>query len=526
MSIAESETYCQIHPTMQINFFCVNHKAGCCKICKEETHGALCNVKLKKKVFKITDVKEDMSAMIETMKKMVENMRSSLLDDCFSVSDLENQKQVIFDEMKSSRQQVETFLNKFESDVKENLELACSAAQETLLDNKRKIEQKINVIQKRTETAEKIKEFELSGFKMFLIKNKFHTDYIENQMQIECIIKEMKNVCFVAKPIYDLNQQENQITIRNGYEVKSCGQSLIGKIQSELGDIEFSSSTVEADEGTVDKCARLEKDIAPNDYNSEHITTNNSEKYQLNERFLIERRNKDVCIICVGFLSSNKIVLTDDFDARVLVYNTNGSKVGQIKLKEAADAMTVIDEKQIVVSLEKGIVFLDVLEMKIKNKKFLDDYIEALSFVNNKIYACLQHKGVLVMDLSGTILQTLPCIKGHLYICTTITDILYSVIDENSNTLQCHDIDRKKIELFNFECSGKVNGIACDKDENVYIVIDNSEVIKFHNTTKTFSTVLTANDGLNNPLNIDCCDNGNRLLIINDGKEVKIYQKS
>ncbi|VDI03226.1 Hypothetical predicted protein [Mytilus galloprovincialis] len=523
ISIDESETYCPIHPTMRNKFFCVTHKAACCNTCKEETHGTECNVKLKKKLFKITDVQGDMNAMIETTKNIVENIRTGLLNDFCSVSDLENQKQIIFHEIKNSRQQVEKFLNEFERGVKEKLELACSAATKALIDNKENIEQKLNVIQKRTDTAEKIKESAVSGFQMFLIKNKFHTDYIEDQMQIECLLKEMKNVHFVAKPMYDLNHQANQITIRNGYEVRGVGHSLTGKKQQEFDDIEFSSSTVEADEGTVDKCVRSEKDIIPNDYISEHIITKESEKYKLNEHFLIERVNKDVCVICVRFLSSNKIVLTDDFVARVLVYNTNGSKVGQVKLKEAADEMTVIDETCIAVSLENEIVFLDVLQMKIKKKKLLDDYIEALSYANNKIYACMQHKGVLIMDLSGNILQTLPYIKGHLYICTTVTDILYSVIDENSNTLQCHYIDRKKIELFNFECSGKVNGIACDKDENVYIVIDNSKVIKFHNTTKTFSTVLTANDGLNNPLNIDCCDNGNRLLIINDGNVVNIY---
>lgn len=113
---------------------------------------------------------------------------------------------------------------------------------------------------------------------MFLIKNKFHTDYIEDQMQIECLLKEMKNVHFVAKPMYDLNHQANEITIRNGYEVRGVGHSLTGKKQPEFDDIEFSSSTVEADEGTVDRCVRSEKDITPNDYISEHIITKESEK--------------------------------------------------------------------------------------------------------------------------------------------------------------------------------------------------------------------------------------------------------
>lgn len=528
ISLSELESNCQTHPKMKIKFFCVTHNTPCCNLCKEESHGFECDVQLKENFWKLTDIRGDMNAMIETMKSLVSNMRRELLSDHWNAVEMEKQKQIIYDEIKTNRQKVDTFLDEFENDVKEKLDTAFSAAQQALRDNKSNIEQKLNLIKKRTEIAERIKTLGLSELKMFLIKNKFHADFMENKTQIDCLVRGRKDVSFVVKPMYDLNHQVKQIRISTGFEVRSVDQSHIDRQPSKFDDMELSSSTVEADEGDLKKYIRSERDITPHDimHTSENIIDEKSDKYELNEHFFIEHRNTNICVTCVGFLSNNKIVLTEDSKARVLVYKTNGFKIGQIKLTEEADEMTVIDETHIAVSLEKAVVFLDVLDMKIRKNHFLGDYITALSCANNKIFACLQNDGVLIMDISGTILRTLPNIEGYLNICTTINELLYSVKEENSSTLECYDINRKKTELFHFKCSGKVNGIACDKHDNVYIAFDNSEVIKFNNSTKTFITVLTVNNGLNNPLNIDCFDNGNRLLTINDGKEVNIFQKS
>ncbi|CAG2226929.1 unnamed protein product [Mytilus edulis] len=202
-SIAESESYCQVHPAKGIKFYCVTHNTPCCYICKEETHGIKCNVQLKDDILKITDIRGDLNAMIETMTKMVETMRTEILTDRWNVLDLEKQKTVFYDEMKNGRQLVENFLDKFENDEKEKFEIAFSAANETLCDNKRKIKHKLKT---------------------------------------------------------------KQITIRDGFEAESVatvGQSHVGKKQPEFDDIEFSSSTVEAEEGNiVDENVQPERDIS------------------------------------------------------------------------------------------------------------------------------------------------------------------------------------------------------------------------------------------------------------------------
>ncbi|XP_063398217.1 uncharacterized protein LOC134683084 isoform X2 [Mytilus trossulus] len=525
-SIAEFEFYCQVHPAKGIKFYCVTHNTPCCNICKEETHGIKCNVQLKDDILKITDVRGDMNAMVEAMTKMVENMQTEMLKDRWNVSDLEKQKTVFYDEMKNGRQLVENFLDKCENDEKEKFELAFSAAKETLCDNKRKIKHKLNVVQKRTETTEKIKESEFSEFKMFLIKTKFYTNYLDDQMQIESLLTGMKDVLVVARPTYDLNHQTKQITIRNGFEAESVGQSHVGKKQPEFDDIEFSSSTVEAEDGIVEENVQPERDIP---LDGVKLTFDNmfpvkSNIYQLKEHFFIERRNKDISVKCIRFLSSDKIVLTEDSDSRILVYKTNGYKIGEVDFEEDPDEIAVIDETQVAVSVKKKVIFVDTAELETKIEKNLRDYISGLSYANQKIFACLQHKGVLIMGLSGKVIRTIPFIKGRLYICTTIDEIIYSVKYGKSNMFQCYDINRNKKEMYSFNRTFNVNGITCDIDGNIYLAIGGSEIIKVDATTRLISTLFTSKEDLKNPYNIDCCENGNRLLTIDNGKEVKIFQ--
>lgn len=527
-SIAESESYCQVHPAKGIKFYCVTHNTPCCNICKEETHGIKCNVQLKDDILKITDVRGDMNAMIEAMSKMVENIRTEILKDRWNVSDFEKQKTVFYDEMKNGRQLVENFLDKFENDEKEKFELAFSVAKEILCDNKRKIKHKLNVVQKRTETTEKIKESEFSDFKMFLIKTRFHTNFLDDQMQIESLLKGMKYSLFVARPIYDLNHQTKQITIRDGFEAESVatvGQSHVSKKQPEFDDIEFSSSTVEAEEGIVDENVQPEKDIPLDGVKvaSDNKLPVKSNIYQLKEHFFIERRNKDISVKCIRFLSSDKIVLTEDSDPRILVYKTNGYKLGEVDFEEDPDEVAVIDGTQVAVSVKKKVIFVDTVKLETKIEKNLRDFISGLSYANQKIFACLQHRGVLIMRPSGKVLRTIPFIKGSLYICTTINEMIYSVKSGISNSFQRYDINRNKKEVYSFNRTFDVNGITCDLDGNIYLAISETEIIKVDTTTRAISTLLTSKEGLKDPYNIDCCENGNRLLTIDSGREVKIF---
>ncbi|XP_063398219.1 uncharacterized protein LOC134683086 [Mytilus trossulus] len=202
------------------------------------------NVQLKEDCLKKKDINQDLSTTIKTMTTTIENVRTDLLNNQWNISALEKQKTLFHTEMIIGRHRVDTFLNEFESDVRQKYEIAFSTSKQIVQENISKIEHKLNVLQKRTETAENIREFDFSESQMNLINKKFQQDNIEDNMQIENLINGMKNVSIVANPVFTVNEVAKQITLSNGFRVCHHNGS---HNQPEIGEIESSSSTIEAE---------------------------------------------------------------------------------------------------------------------------------------------------------------------------------------------------------------------------------------------------------------------------------------
>ncbi|VDI08533.1 Hypothetical predicted protein [Mytilus galloprovincialis] len=515
-SIAECESRCQTHPARLVLFVCVTHNIPCCTSCKVEKHGTGCDVQFKEDILKIVNTRGDMNTTIEAMKKIIENMRSDLLNDHWNASDLEKQKSHYYDEMKNARQRVERFLDEFEKDARGKFESAFCVTHGAIRDNKRKIEHRLNVLQTRAETAERIKESVFSDLQMYLINNKFCQDNSKDKLLIESLCEETRQFCIAATPVYDLNKETKQIILSNGFEEKVLDHSRKCEKETEVDAIEISSSTVEAEEYFV---------IQDNSSNDKDTTESILPVvYKLNEHFLIERRNVDIFIRCARFLQNNKIVMTENSGSRLLVYRTTGFKIGQVKFEEGPNEIAVIKENRVAVSTEKKIIFVDLDNMHIEKQKFLSDTITGLSFANDKLFACLHHSGIHILDLSGNISRTIPFIKGSLYICSTIDDMIYSVATTKFKTLQCYDVNKREKDEYSLTCSSDANGISCDKNGNIFIAGSDSEIFRFNPTSKTFLSILTEADGINNPLNVDCSDSGSKILVIDKRNELKIFK--
>ncbi|CAC5362709.1 unnamed protein product [Mytilus coruscus] len=257
--IAESISHCQIHPTKGIKFLCITHNTPCCNICKEEAHGTGCNVQLKEDVLKKKDIRRDLSATIETMTTTVEKVRTDLRNNQWNISALEKHRTLFHYEMITGRQRVDNFLNEFENDVRKKYEIAFSTSKQIVHENISKIEHKLNVLQKRTETAEKIKEFDFSESQVYLINKKFQQDNMEDKMKIENLVNGMKVVSIVANPVFTVNQEAKQITLHNGFQVGTFCHTEEGQNQPGIDEIESSSSTMEAEADLT------MKDISPDD---------------------------------------------------------------------------------------------------------------------------------------------------------------------------------------------------------------------------------------------------------------------
>lgn len=204
-SIAESISHCRMHPTKGNKFICITHNTPECNVCKTEARGSGCNVPLKDDVLKKQNIRQDLSTTIKTMTTTIEKVRTDLNNNQWNISALEKHKTLFHTEMITGRHRVDTFLNEFENDVRQKYEIAFTTSKQIVQENISKIEHKLNVLQKRTETAEKIKEIDFSESQMYLITKKFQQDNIQDKMQIENLLNGMKNVSIVANPVFTVN---------------------------------------------------------------------------------------------------------------------------------------------------------------------------------------------------------------------------------------------------------------------------------------------------------------------------------
>ncbi|XP_071122970.1 E3 ubiquitin-protein ligase TRIM33-like [Mytilus edulis] len=213
-------------------------------ISQKEARGSGRNVQLKEDRLKKKDIRQDLSSTIKTMTTTIEKVRTDLHNNQLDSSVLEKNRTLFHYEMIIGRQRVEHFLNEIENDVRQKYEIAFTTSKQIVQENMSKIEYKLNVLQKRTKTAENIKEFDFSESQINLINKKFQQDNMEDKMQIENLINGMKNVSIVANPVFTVNVEAKQITVGNGFQVyHSEGINN----HPEIDEIESSSSTIEAE---------------------------------------------------------------------------------------------------------------------------------------------------------------------------------------------------------------------------------------------------------------------------------------
>lgn len=106
----------------------------------------------------------------------------------------------------------------------------------------------------------------------------------------------------------------------------------------------------------------------------------------------------------------------------------------------------------------------------------------------------------------------------------TLGDKIYHSNHE-SNSVTCYDIRGTVQWIFKNECVLKSpRGISVDNDGNLYVVGNSStNVVVISVDGQQHKEILSARDGLNNPLSLDYNRNTNNLLVTNHSKTAMIF---
>ncbi|VDI63519.1 Hypothetical predicted protein [Mytilus galloprovincialis] len=181
-------------------------------------------------------------------------------------------------------------------------------------------------------------------------------------------------------------------------------------------------------------------------------------------------------------------------------YNKDGLFIRDIPVSGEPWDLSVIDTDQIAVSY-KDLNYIEVIDLKkmlvLKTVTFKDICL-GISYYDGKIYVVVDGSRIVVLDMEGTILNTIKGLESGFNI-TTIADRIYYT-DRISDTVICCTTTGTNICNFKDVSLVRLGGIAIDGAKNVYDVGSQSNnLMILQNDGKAGKTLLTESDGLKSP---------------------------
>ncbi|VDI63518.1 Hypothetical predicted protein [Mytilus galloprovincialis] len=197
-------------------------------------------------------------------------------------------------------------------------------------------------------------------------------------------------------------------------------------------------------------------------------------------------------------------------------YNEEGRFIRDIPVSAKPCDLTVIDTDQIAVSYDdlNYIEVIDIKKMAVLNTMTLKKNCRGISYSDRKIYVVVDGSRIVVLNMKGTILNTIMCDKNAFHIATIDDRIYYTA--PLSNTVNCCTTAGNRIWNFKDKSLNTPGGIVTDSANNVFVVgIRSTNLMILQDDGTVSKTLLTNADGLEKPIRLYYNKKTNILLVCN-----------
>lgn len=229
------------------------------------------------------------------------------------------------------------------------------------------------------------------------------------------------------------------------------------------------------------------------------------------------------CVI----LPDGHLLFADTFGKKQLMkYSQDGSYVGNIKLSNVPYDLTIIDSDRIAISYgnECFIEIFDLCNNTVENSITTEGRCFGIVYYEGRLYVTVQGIGIIIMDLSGNLLNTIE--RDSEFIADVIVDndrILYS--DYIENTVTCCNLNGEEIWVFNEDAVERPQGLAIDNNRNIFVAgTFSGNLTVISSNGKHSKTLLTATDGLNSPRAVYFDKSNSVLLVCDENETVAIFE--
>lgn len=214
------------------------------------------------------------------------------------------------------------------------------------------------------------------------------------------------------------------------------------------------------------------------------------------------------------------VVLLDDYNTRLIIYNKDGSNKRDIKLSSKPWCIAVINNSDVAVSFNQSYIeIIDIHKKKTNDKIVTSGDPFGISYQNELLYVVIRLQKIDVMGLTGNIIRSFPCPSSSVWYITTDSERLF-LADYSQDTLYCCDMYGSVTWTFTDDKLKYPCGVTVDLTGNVYVASNSSDKVVVVSHDGEHSTeLLTREDELISPVGICFDKSNNHLLVCNTEPE-------
>ena len=486
-----SKINCEIHTDVQIDYFCCQHDAVCCRACLSNSHSS-CESVLPLD-FASKDVKD-----------------SSLLSDTLIEQDYMTE---ILSKMEENRDENKKILKQKKSLIIKQISAAKSKVLKYLDDIEEKLITEVGSVQKKNEENINREKHEICQLTSTLKDNKqeleFLKDHGSNNQLFLTLRKQITSIQKTDKKIHDMSSAINEIDMEFE-EIKNVNIETIGSLSQSTRPcpIKYKSMKVQHQQVELDRRQTLLGFIKEGEINLKR-----GERYELTD---------------MAVTSDNKLLLCncESSHPKVYIYKDYKTYEDEISFTSEPCCITVVpctDKAVVTLPLEGSIQFINTTNNTKDNKINIGEWCRGVTAVKDKIYIGGKDK-VLILNTDGTRVREITTDGGNNY------NLLYNerndqLLRQDGKRLCCINLDGHVI--YRYDILG-ILGLAVDQQGHVYISGGRSDDIHRLSPDGTFrDRVLSKHDGVDRPSGITFNNDFTKLFIINGGmfggKAVLVY---
>ncbi|XP_071123416.1 uncharacterized protein [Mytilus edulis] len=239
---------------------------------------------------------------------------------------------------------------------------------------------------------------------------------------------------------------------------------------------------------------------------------------QLKHKFRIEIEGRGLITSCLILPNDHKLIVNTHGKGCVMELNEQGQYLRNIPCSDNPFYITLIDSDRIAVThISSRNISIISLYSKDVIKIPVEHHSRGISYQDGKLYVVLTSgKGIVVLDLSGKVLNKIKYDTGNTWVIATYKDKMYI---NYRDMLECFSLKGEFIYGHSENNMRGPAGLAVYNEQNVFVACNDSYnllIIKQDGKKKKSKFLLSLRDGLHMPRAIYYDRDRNELLVCNE----------